>query len=103
MIARPVPKDWTPDSPPLLRSRGIKRAALDLETTGFQWWAPGMRPIGACVAWEEDGQVQSRYVAWGHRGGNVMTEDAARAWMKDELAGLEIVNLNTVFDAHFAQ
>lgn len=86
--------------PPRLKSAGVKEVFLDFETTGLRWWEKD-RPggVGVCTA---DGLEQ--YIAWGHwGGGNNITEENARQWMKDELEGLLITNLNTKFEVHMAR
>jgi len=89
-----VPQGWSPDAPPSLD--GIGEVALDTETTGLRWWA-GDRPIGLSVSW--DSGRESRYLPWGHAGGNLDAE-VVRRWALAELRGKRIVGLNTRFDAH---
>lgn len=86
--------------PPQIKSKGITEVFADFETNGLRWWETD-RPcgVGVCLP---DGTTS--YTAWGHRGGgNNISEDNARAWMKAEFEGVLITNLNTRFDVHMAR
>lgn len=94
-----TPDGWRPDEPPDLQAMGIREVAVDLETTGLRWFA-GDRPVGVAVAWLQGDELVSRYLPFGHSGGN-LDEEAVRRWAREQLRGLRVVNLNTKFDAHF--
>lgn len=74
--------------------------ALDFETTGLRW-RDGDKPLGVAVAWREGEKVESRYLPFGHNGGN-LAEDVVRRWFRTELRGKRLVGANTKFDAHMA-
>lgn len=101
-----APRDraWSPPEPPRIRSAGVREVCLDLETDGLRWWR-GDRPVGLAVGfWADEAKtrVDSRYLPTGHAGGN-MDEGALRRWMREELAGVRVVNLNTRFDGHMSR
>jgi DNA polymerase I len=99
----PAPAGWRPDEPPALRTRGIKEACVDLETTGLDWWN-GARMVGAGVAWYDDERkaVESRWLPIRCAGGGNMDEGAFFRWAHAELPDLHLVNSNTRYDAHVA-
>lgn len=87
---------WQPTPPPVIAGR-FTEVVADCETTGLRWWA-GDRPVGLAL-WLPDGT--SHYVAWGHRGGgNTCSEEQAREWIRRELRGVHVRNINTKFDVH---
>jgi DNA polymerase I-like protein with 3'-5' exonuclease and polymerase domains len=86
--------------PPLIKSAGIKRIALDFETNGLKWWERD-RPVGVGICRPDGSTI---YTAWGHTGGgNNIEPEAAVRWMNDELPGVAIDNLNTRFEVHMAR
>jgi DNA polymerase I-like protein with 3'-5' exonuclease and polymerase domains len=86
------PKDWIPAEPPLVASAGIKRIALDTETTGLRWWAD--RVVGIGVAFDDG---RSRYLPFGHSAGN-LDEEKIKDWARRELRGVHIDFFNGPFD-----
>jgi DNA polymerase I-like protein with 3'-5' exonuclease and polymerase domains len=85
---------WTPPTPPSLGR--VATVAVDLETTGLQWWAKD-RPIGIAVTSE----LGTCYLPFGHRGGGNLDEAVVKRWAQTELRHKHILNLNTRFDVHF--
>lgn len=88
---------WTPPTPPSLS--GIDEIELDFETTGVKWWR-GDLPIGVGVA--RPGLVTD-YLPWGHRGGGNLPEANVAEWLRREVRGKKITNLNTRFEIHMAR
>lgn len=89
---------YVPDDFPNLA--GVDLVAYDLETTGLRWWA-GDRPVGVVVAWQDGDRVESRYLPFGHRGGDRQhSEEGVRRFVVDQLAGKTLTGLNLPFDAH---
>lgn len=79
---------------------GEKRIYLDAETTGLQWWN-GDRPVGWSYTLPESGR--KGYLPFGHQGGGNLDEAAVKEWMRRELRGVHIDNINTKFDLHVAR
>lgn len=102
LFAAEAPAGYVADPWPSLA--GVRDVAVDFETTGLRWWA-GDRPCGVAVAWKDpwSGALRSAYLPTGHQGGGNLPEDRVRAWMRAELRGVTVYNLNTKFDAHMAR
>ena len=97
IAAEPPPEDWKPDE---LRPipRGVTTVGFDTETTGLRWW-DGDKAIGLSAAWREGGRLVEVYYPWGHSGGN-LDEARVMEWVKNELAGRQLVGHNIRFDGH---
>ena len=90
------PEGYIPDAPPELL--GERRACIDFETDGLEWWG-GSRAVGAAYFLPESGR--KGYVSWGHKGGgNSCDPETALRWMQREFRGIHIENANTRFDIH---
>lgn len=88
---------WKPVEPPSLD--GIEDVYLDFETSGLKWWEDHV-PVGAAVA-TRDGRKW--YLPWGHDGGGNLPWDSCERFLKRELRGKRIKNLNTRFDLHMGR
>lgn len=97
----PKPDGWAPDQ---LRDvpADVTELAVDFETTGLRWWA-GDRPCGVAAAWREGSTLRSVYYPFAHQGGSNLDEDSVRRWLRTELRGKRVLNLNTKFDAHVSR
>jgi len=103
-VGTPRPEGWEPDAPPDLSRAGDVRIGFDTETTGLNWHR-GDRPVGCSIAWRDGNRIEARYLGWGHRDGNSMSEDAAIRWLQSQegLLGKFILALNAPFDAHHSR
>lgn len=89
---RPDTGRWLPpDALPELA--GVRRLALDCETTGKRKHHD--RPVG--IAYRTDDGRQG-YLPFAHRGGGNLDEAQVRRWAQHELRDKDIVNLNIGFD-----
>jgi len=96
-MRHPVRHSWRPDEPPSVIDADT--VYIDFETTGLRWWDNDI-PIGLAVAWgSKETGYNSRYLPWGHAGGN-LSEDAVRRWAKTVLAGKRLVGSKIQFDCH---
>lgn len=81
-------------------AQGVQEIELDFETNGVLWHK-GHRP-GGCGVGLPDGSTY--YLAWGHKGGgNNISEEGAKAWFRDQIAGKRITNISTGFEVHMAR
>lgn len=90
--------DWVPDTPPLIKSKGIRNIRLNFETSGLEWFRKD-RPISATVMLP-DGSIY--FLPWGFRGGNLDPEVMLR-WGREELRDVHIENINTRFEVHMSR
>lgn len=81
----PTASDLLADPPPL---NGETYVILNAETSGLAWW-DGDRPIGWSYLLPASG-----------RKGYIPAGDKCRQWMRCELKGVHIDNINTKFDLH---
>lgn len=86
-----------PVSPPSLSH--VRELIINFETTGLRWWA-GDRPLSAAYRLPDG---TTGYLAWGHKSGNNISEDAAKRWFEREVRDLHILNINTRFEVHMAR
>jgi DNA polymerase I-like protein with 3'-5' exonuclease and polymerase domains len=84
---------WRPPELPQIASKGIAEVFLNLETTGLKWF-DGDRPVGMALDYPTDDGPRSLYHPWDER---------VASWMRDELRGVRITNINTRFDVHMAR
>lgn len=89
--------DWRPSAPPLIASKGIKKAYVDYETNGVD----RMKSVPVGVAVKRPGEPSS-YHPWAHEGGQNLDPAVMAEWHRVELRDVELVNLNTKFEAHMA-
>jgi DNA polymerase I-like protein with 3'-5' exonuclease and polymerase domains len=103
LINDPVPDGWQPDCLPSLS--GINEISFDTETSGLQWWRAD-RPVGLGISVRSDFSLEcicgrcgknSRYIPWGHRGGN-HDEALVKRWVQRELRNKRLIGLNIRFD-----
>jgi DNA polymerase-1 len=91
-------KDWRPSPPPPIASIGLKKVYVDAETNGVD----RMKSVPVGFAVKRPGEP-SGYYPWGHQGGQNLDEGQMKEWARRELRDVEIVNLNTRFDAHVSE
>jgi DNA polymerase I len=89
---------WRPEAPPPVKSAGFKKVYLDYETNGVD----RMKSVPVGVAVKRPG-LPSSYHPWAHQGGQNLDKPAMDRWHREELEGVEIVNLNTRFEAHMSE
>jgi Mesyanzhinovviridae DNA polymerase len=94
----PRPDGWRPDAPPELN--GEPRIILNAETTGLKWWA-GDRPTGWSYYLPESGRFG--YLPVRHQVGENLPLERVHDWMRQELPGKVIDNINTKFDGHHSR
>lgn len=92
------PDGWRPDSPPELR--GEPRIILNAETQGLKWWA-GDRPVGWSYYLPESGRTG--YLPVRHEASENLPLERVQRWMRAELPGKIIDNINTKFDGHHSR
>lgn len=92
----PSTSGYIPDQPPRLTD--AHTVVIDTETTGLKWWT-GHRPLGIAVAWKDGQRWETRYLGFGHAGGN-LDEAAVKEWARRELRSKLLVGHNAKFDNH---
>lgn len=98
--ALPVPprayENWKPEAPTPIPS-DVKDVYLDFEGFGYRW-DRGDLPGGVAVL--HAGQPEGKYYPWAHRQGPNLSKEQVLTWMRQELKGKRITNLNTKFEVH---
>lgn len=79
---------------PNLAGSGLRRIALDTETTGLNLHGPDV-PVGLSICTEDR---QSFYIPWGHAKGFNHDLPAVQRWAKDNLQNLDVEFCNAKFD-----
>lgn len=72
--------------------RGVRKLAIDTETTGLSYES---RPVGLSYAYDQDGETLKGYLPWGHASGNSIDRDAVVRWWNDEVASNK--HITTIF------
>ncbi len=88
---------WQPSEPPSLAS--IDEIVMDVETTGLKWWGKD-EAVGIAIGYKRDNQYVTQYLPWGHRGGGNLPKENVMRWLRHEVRGKKIKNLNSRFDNH---
>jgi DNA polymerase-1 len=91
-------KDWRPSPPPDIASAGVKKVYVDAETNGVD----RMKSVPVGWAVKRPGEP-SGYFPFAHQGGQNLCPETMKRWAERELRDVEIVNLNTRFDAHVSE
>jgi hypothetical protein len=92
-------RDWQPKAPTPIPS-DVKDVYVDFETFGLRW-DKGDQPGGVAVL--HAGQPQGEYYPWAHRQGPNLDREQVLNYLRTELKGKRITNLNTRFEVHMAK
>lgn len=90
---------WRPEAPTPIPS-DVRDVYLDFETTGIRW-DKNDQPGGVAVL--HAGQPDGKYYPWAHRQGPNLDRSQVLDYLRTELRGKNVVNLNTRFEVHMSK